>query len=109
MNVLQNKIRGLEDRLREEKRQRRQMQEKAAELETAAQTNRILLEAGAAAATPKPRRVKKKKREVRKGAGVRSTSAHAWKKTAVPDTSSDHYRLNLAGIPFIAGKVGGSG
>ena len=79
------------------------MQDKAAELETQAQTNRILLEASKPAATSAPRKVKKKKkRSVR-----RPTVSTATKDKTVlpPGSETDHFRLNLADIPFIAGKV----
>ena len=97
---LQNKIRSLEDKLRDEKRQRKQMQEKAAELETAAQTQRILQEAGAS--KPAPRRVKKKKKRSLRKPTVSTAAKHHALST---DEQNEHFRLNLADIPFIAGTV----
>ena len=71
------------------------------QLETAAQTNRILLERTPPVVSHRVK-VKKKKKKVtsatnqssRRGAGPRRFS-----------DPSDHYRLNLAEIPFVVGKV----
>lgn len=73
--------------------------------ETAAQTNRILMEARGSNAQPeKPKKKKKKKKAV-----VTDTASAGHKK--YPDRRKpgreppEHYKLNLGEIPFIAGKV----
>ncbi|XP_064627718.1 centrosomal protein of 57 kDa-like isoform X2 [Lineus longissimus] len=86
--VAQNKIRELEDKLRKEKQHRKVMQEKTAEIETAAAANRILLSSDGGR---KPTTKKKKTAERAKSA--RSTRG-----------PHDHYHLNLAEIPFLQSK-----
>ncbi|XP_038617698.1 centrosomal protein of 57 kDa [Tachyglossus aculeatus] len=90
--LAEKKMRELELKLQEEERERKLVQEKADELQTGLETNRILFEEKAAAS--KPRRIKKKKT-----------------KTKQPDKKSTshflvqpHYRLALGDMPFVAGK-----
>ena len=91
--------------MREEKRQRREMQSRAADLETQAQTNRILVEANSQL-RPKTRKNKKKKRvPPPKKEVTRSRPSSARRDPANSGPDSEHFRLNLADIPFTAGKV----
>ncbi|XP_072035677.1 centrosomal protein of 57 kDa-like [Amphiura filiformis] len=104
--LAESKIRQLEDKVREERHQRKMFQDRAAELHTAAETNRILLDTdGRIPAAEKPKKTKRKKRK---------TSSAPVKKTSAPVTGTmrsrcrsqspgRHYRLNLGQIPFVAG------
>ncbi len=64
------------------------------QMETAAETTRILN----SASQPKKTKKKKKKIVVHKKAAKRQTPVHFPK-------ASEHYHLNLAEIPFVAGTV----
>lgn len=88
----ENKIRELEDKLQEERHHRKLLEEKAIELETMAQTNRILMDADLITNKSKPKRAAKKKKKVVGKAHKRHCS-----------DPTKHYRLNLAEIPFVAG------
>ncbi|ELU18701.1 hypothetical protein CAPTEDRAFT_229297 [Capitella teleta] len=117
-SLAEGKIRSLEEKLREEQHYRRVMQEKAAQLETAAEANRIISQANG---TGKPKKGKKKKKKTsvarplpnymtagtvsRPSCGQRPLSADAQK---IPGMEPiDHYKLNLAEMPFTAGKSTG--
>nr|XP_054753231.1 centrosomal protein of 57 kDa-like [Lytechinus pictus] len=63
-SVSQSKIRDLENRLKEERRQRRMLLDREAELRTLTETNRILLATEQAPEERRPRKVKKKRRKV---------------------------------------------
>lgn len=89
-SIAESKIRELEDRLREEAHQRKLVQNKTAELESVAETNRILMD------MTSPPRVKKKKRKPPKPKPAR--------RAPQPAKPSDHYRLNLGNIPFVVGQ-----
>ncbi|XP_013403341.1 centrosomal protein of 57 kDa isoform X1 [Lingula anatina] len=100
-SLAENKIRGLEERLQEEQHQRKLIQERAAELQTAAETNRILLEAvspqHSRAEDHKPTAKRKKKKTTAKKSTASSQKP--------PVDPTNHYRLNLNEIPFVAGKA----
>ncbi|XP_072472501.1 centrosomal protein of 57 kDa isoform X7 [Notamacropus eugenii] len=89
----QKKMQELEAKLREEEKERKRMQEKAAQLQTGIETNRQLFEEKIPSYSTHTRRMKKKK-------------------TKQPDKKSPrnhfhiqpHYRLCLADMPFVAGK-----
>ncbi|XP_040282244.1 centrosomal protein of 57 kDa isoform X2 [Bufo bufo] len=92
MQVLaENKIRDIEQKLREEEHQRKLVQEKAAQLQTGLETNRILLKS----LTPPTKQVKIKRR-----------ASHGEKKADHESCShtQPHYRLSLGDVPFVAGK-----
>ncbi|XP_063807546.1 centrosomal protein of 57 kDa [Pseudophryne corroboree] len=92
MQVLaENKIRDIEQKLKEEEYQRKLVQEKAAQLQTGLETNRILLKS----LTPPTKQVKSKRRtlDAEKKAGPLSGSP-----------PQIHYRLSLGDVPFVAGK-----
>ncbi|KAG8453005.1 hypothetical protein GDO86_004713 [Hymenochirus boettgeri] len=94
MQVLaENKIREIEQKLREEEHQRKLVQEKAAQLQTGLETNRILLRS----LTPPTKQLKTK------------MSVQLEKKTGHICSShvQPHYRLSLGDVPFVAGKSTG--
>ncbi|XP_075707616.1 centrosomal protein of 57 kDa isoform X2 [Rhinoderma darwinii] len=92
MQVLaQNKIRDIEQKLREEEHQRKLVQEKAAQLQTGLETNRILLKS----LTPPTKQVKIKRRASHEDQGVNHQSC---------SHTQPHYRLSLGDVPFVAGK-----
>lgn len=91
----ENKIRELEEKLQEEKHRRRLIEEKAVEQESVAESARILRNAESIERlTQKAKKTKKR----------RKASAHKKQKQSPPTDHSKHYRLNLAEIPFVAGK-----
>uniref|UniRef100_UPI003AAD3B2F centrosomal protein of 57 kDa isoform X1 n=1 Tax=Centroberyx gerrardi TaxID=166262 RepID=UPI003AAD3B2F len=90
-NNAEIKIRELEMKLQEEEHQRKLVQDKANQLQTGLEANRILLQS----VSPRPSR--------RRSKGKRSTSKHP-----LPQQSSHtqpHYRLSLRDVPFVAGTV----
>lgn len=93
MQVLaEKKIRDIEQKLREEEHQRKLVQEKAAQLQTGLETNRILLKS----LTPPMKQEKIRRRE-----------SHEDKKVYNHQSCSHtqpHYRLSLGDVPFVAGK-----
>ncbi|CAH1798637.1 unnamed protein product, partial [Owenia fusiformis] len=89
--LAESKIRELEDKLKEEKHHRKLIQEKSAELQSAAETNRILIDA---VSPTLPRKLKKKKKK--------TISSKAYRKQECDPPS--HFRLNLKEIPFVAGQ-----
>ncbi|XP_066442767.1 centrosomal protein of 57 kDa isoform X2 [Eleutherodactylus coqui] len=91
MQVLaENKIRDIEQKLREEEHQRKLVQEKAAQLQTGLETNRILLKS----LTPPTKLVKIKRRTSHEDKADHQSSSH----------TQPHYRLSLGDVPFVAGK-----
>lgn len=70
------------------------------QLETATETNRILL--AAQTTTNGYRKPKKQKKKSKK----RVSSSAFSKPCGQKREPSQHYKLNLAEIPFVAGKVG---
>lgn len=96
-SLAESKIRELEEKLGEERHHRKLIVEKAAEIESVQKANRILQEADEVveckAQQKSKRPVKKKKKVVSKKTG----QCHK-------QDAAKHYRLNLADIPFVAGK-----
>ncbi|XP_078077902.1 centrosomal protein of 57 kDa-like isoform X2 [Mustelus asterias] len=87
----EKKIYELEQKLREEEHQRKLVQDKAAQLQTGLERNRILLQA-VSPPSPRMKRVRnKRKQPVKKTC---TNHLHA----------QPHYRFNLGDIPFVAGK-----
>ncbi|OCT93249.1 centrosomal protein of 57 kDa [Xenopus laevis] len=97
MQVLaEKKISEIEQKLREEEHQRKLVQEKAAQLQTGLETNRILLRS----LTPPAKPVKAK-----------STKSLQPDKKPIHSSVSHlqpHYRLSLGDVPFVAGKSTGT-
>ncbi|XP_060681926.1 centrosomal protein of 57 kDa-like isoform X2 [Hemiscyllium ocellatum] len=90
-STAEKKISELEEKLREEEHQRKLIQNKAAQLQTGLERNRILLQA-VSPMVPKMKRVKsKRKQPVKKPC---TNHSHV----------QPHYRFNLGDIPFVAGK-----
>ncbi|XP_039205001.1 centrosomal protein of 57 kDa isoform X2 [Crotalus tigris] len=96
-SLAEKKMEELEEKLQEEERARKLVQEKAAELQTGLETNRRLLQAQAQPAPvlmpSKPKKMKKKSKQLDK-ADSGMTHFH----------SQPHYRLRLGDVPFVAGK-----
>ncbi|KAG8136981.1 hypothetical protein E2320_005525 [Naja naja] len=96
-SLAEKKMKELEEKLQEEERARKLVQEKAAELQTGLETNRRLLQAQTQPAPvlmpSKPKKMKKKSKQLEKNdSGM--THFH----------SQPHYRLRLGDVPFVAGK-----
>ncbi|XP_067890133.1 centrosomal protein of 57 kDa-like isoform X2 [Heterodontus francisci] len=87
----EKKIRELEQKLREEEHQRKLVQDKAAQLQTGLERNRILLQAVSPMSSKTKRAKNKRKQSVKK-----SCTNHSY--------AQPHYRFNLGDIPFVAGK-----
>lgn len=90
-SIAESKIRELEEQLREEVHQRKLVENKTAELESVAETNRILMNM----ASPQRTKPKKKKRKPPRPIPRKSNQ---------PVKPSDHYHLNLGNIPFVVGQ-----
>uniref|UniRef100_A0A672KLA4 Centrosomal protein 57 n=1 Tax=Sinocyclocheilus grahami TaxID=75366 RepID=A0A672KLA4_SINGR len=87
----ERKIRQLERKLQEEEHQRKLVQDKAAQLQTGLEANRLLIQS----VSPRPHkssRIKQKKL---------STKKH-------PSQPQPHYRLSLGDVPFVTGTSTGS-
>ncbi|XP_025925189.1 centrosomal protein of 57 kDa isoform X3 [Apteryx mantelli] len=89
----QKKMKELEQKLQEEEHARKLVQEKAAELQTGLETNRMLIQAASPSLSPKARRPRKKTKQPDKKC---SLTSHL--------TTQPHYRLSLGDVPFVAGK-----
>ncbi|XP_064157664.1 centrosomal protein of 57 kDa isoform X1 [Anguilla rostrata] len=89
-NLAESKIRELEQKLQEEEHQRKLVEDKAAQLQTGLEANRILLQA-VSPSSAKVTKDKKKKRAVKKP--LQQCHSHA----------QPHYRLSLGDVPFVAG------
>ncbi|XP_059564082.1 centrosomal protein of 57 kDa isoform X4 [Myotis daubentonii] len=89
----QKKMQELEAKLREEEKERKRMQAKAAELQTGLETNRLIFEDKETPCAPCARRIKKKKSKPPEKKGSRNYFA-----------AQPHYRLCLGDMPFVAGK-----
>ncbi|XP_039737937.1 centrosomal protein of 57 kDa isoform X2 [Pteropus medius] len=92
--LAEKKMQELEAKLREEERERKRMQAKAAELQTGLETNRLIFENKAIPCVPSAKRIKKKKSKPPEKKGSRNYFA-----------AQPHYRLCLGDMPFVAGKV----
>ncbi|XP_069101741.1 centrosomal protein of 57 kDa-like isoform X3 [Argopecten irradians] len=103
--LAEGKIRDLEEKIKEERHQRRLMSEKTAELETEAKTNRILMHAGAMnEKRPTSVRTKKVKKKKKSASNKKQKTQPAEPEPERRREALKHYRLNLADIPFVAGK-----
>lgn len=91
-SAAEGKIRDLEERILEEQHQRKLIQDRAAELQTVAETNRILLEAEKTSTRSK--RTKKKTKSKRQDPRPVTTT----------NVSPQHIRANIGKIPFVAGQ-----
>ncbi|XP_023376024.1 centrosomal protein of 57 kDa isoform X3 [Pteropus vampyrus] len=92
--LAEKKMQELEAKLREEERERKRMQAKAAELQTGLETNRLIFENKTIPCVPSAKRIKKKKSKPPEKKGSRNYFA-----------AQPHYRLCLGDMPFVAGKV----
>ncbi|XP_025027166.1 centrosomal protein of 57 kDa isoform X2 [Python bivittatus] len=96
-SLAEKKMKELEEKLQEEERARKLVQEKAAELQTGLETNRRLLKAQTQPAPvlmpSKSKKMKKKPKQLEKN-DLGMTHVHA----------QPHYRLRLGDVPFVAGK-----
>ncbi|MEE6472935.1 hypothetical protein FKM82_009786 [Ascaphus truei] len=93
MQVLaENKIREMEQKLREEEHQRKLVQEKATQLQVGLETNRILLRS----LTPPTKQIRAKKKKTLQ---LDKKPNHLSSSHVQP-----HYRLRLGDVPFVAGK-----
>ncbi|XP_074772991.1 centrosomal protein of 57 kDa isoform X2 [Athene noctua] len=88
----QKKMKELEQKLQEEEHARKLVQEKAAELQTGLETNRLLIQAASPLLSPKARKPRKKTKQPEK----KCSTSHL--------TTQPHYRLCLGDVPFVAGK-----
>lgn len=89
--LAENRIKRLEQKLKEEQKQKELLRDKAAKMETLLVTNKVLKDTQNKPCEIQRKRCAKKKKCVISGA----------EKYSDP---SLHYRLNLADIPFVAGK-----
>ncbi|XP_027591427.1 centrosomal protein of 57 kDa isoform X2 [Pipra filicauda] len=89
----QKKMKELEQKLWEEEHARKLVQEKAAELQTGLETNRLLIQAASPLLSPKAKQPRKKAKQTEKKCPIGSRS-----------TVQPHYRLCLGDVPFVAGK-----
>ncbi|XP_065484672.1 centrosomal protein of 57 kDa [Caloenas nicobarica] len=92
-SVAEKKMKELEQKLQEEEHARKLVQEKAAELQTGLETNRLLIQAASPLLSPKARKPRKKTKQPEKKRGLTSHPA-----------AQPHYRLCLGDVPFVAGK-----
>ncbi|NXY81067.1 CEP57 protein, partial [Alcedo cyanopectus] len=92
-SVAEKKMKELEHKLQEEEHARKLVQEKAAELQTGLETNRLLIQAASPLLSPKARKLRKKPKQPEK-------------KCSLPShlRVQPHYRLCLGDVPFVAGK-----
>nr|XP_023648326.1 centrosomal protein of 57 kDa isoform X2 [Paramormyrops kingsleyae] len=92
-SLAERKIRHLEQKLREEEHQRKLVQDKAAQLQTGLEANRILLES----VSPRPSKSTKNRKKKTKPV------QHQHHPHPQP-----HYRLCLGDVPFVAGTSTGT-
>ncbi|XP_033739832.1 centrosomal protein of 57 kDa-like isoform X2 [Pecten maximus] len=103
--LAEGKIRDLEEKIKEERHQRQLMSEKTAVLETEAQTNRILMHAGGLnEKRPTSARTKKVKKKKKSASNKKQKTQPVEPEPERRREALKHYRLNLADIPFVAGK-----
>ncbi|XP_056139817.1 centrosomal protein of 57 kDa [Lampris incognitus] len=88
-NNAERKIRELELKLQEEEHQRKLVQDKANQLQTGLEANRILLQS----VPPRPHRRRSKERRPTSKKPFQQQSSH----------TQPHYRLRLRDVPFVAG------
>ncbi|NXX91139.1 CEP57 protein, partial [Centropus bengalensis] len=92
-SIAERKMKELEEKLQEEEHARKLVQEKAAELQTGLETNRLLIQAASPLLSPKVRKPRKKTKQPEKKRSHTSNIA-----------PRPHYRLCLGDVPFVAGK-----
>ncbi|KAM6290559.1 centrosomal protein of 57 kDa isoform 2-T2 [Porphyrio hochstetteri] len=92
-SLAEKKMKELEQKLQEEEHARKLVQEKAAELQTGLETNRLLIQAASPLLSPKARRPRKKTKQPEQKCSLTSNL-----------TTQPHYRLCLGDVPFVAGK-----
>ncbi|KFP81045.1 Centrosomal protein of 57 kDa, partial [Acanthisitta chloris] len=92
-SIAEKKMKELEQKLQEEEHARKLVQEKAAELQTGLETNRLLIKAASPLLSPRARQPRKKAKQPEMKCSRRS---HL--------TVQPHYRLCLGDVPFVAGK-----
>ncbi|XP_027591426.1 centrosomal protein of 57 kDa isoform X1 [Pipra filicauda] len=92
-SIAEKKMKELEQKLWEEEHARKLVQEKAAELQTGLETNRLLIQAASPLLSPKAKQPRKKAKQTEKKCPIGSRS-----------TVQPHYRLCLGDVPFVAGK-----
>ncbi|NWH58927.1 CEP57 protein, partial [Geococcyx californianus] len=88
-SIAEKKMKELEEKLQQEEHARKLVQEKAAELQTGLETNRLLIQAASPLLSPKARKPGKKTKQPEKKCHL---------------ATQPHYRLCLGDVPFIAGK-----
>ncbi|XP_036418655.1 centrosomal protein of 57 kDa isoform X2 [Colossoma macropomum] len=93
-NAAEAKIRELERKLQEEEHQRKLVQDKAAQLQTGLEANRILIES----VSPRPHKSSKNKKKKVASKPLQQQYSHA----------QPHYRLSLGDVPFVAGTSTGA-
>ncbi|NWU95517.1 CEP57 protein, partial [Upupa epops] len=94
--VAEKKMKELEQKLQEEEHARKLVQEKAAELQTGLETNRLLIQAASPLLSPKARKPRKKTKQPEKNCALPGRVC-----------AQPHYRLCLGDVPFVAGKSTG--
>ncbi|XP_018604269.2 centrosomal protein of 57 kDa isoform X3 [Scleropages formosus] len=94
-NLAESKIQQLELKLREEEHQRKLIQEKAAQLQTGLEANRILLQS----VSPFPHKSSKGKKA--RPSAKKPSRQHQ-------SHTQPHYRLRLGDVPFVAGTSTGT-
>uniref|UniRef100_A0A9J8ATU7 Centrosomal protein 57 n=2 Tax=Cyprinus carpio carpio TaxID=630221 RepID=A0A9J8ATU7_CYPCA len=90
-SAAERKIRQLERKLQEEEHQRKLVQDKAAQLQTGLEANRLLIQS----VSPRPRKSSRNKPK------KLSAKKH-------PSQPEPHYRLSLGDVPFVTGTSTGS-
>ncbi|XP_030056080.1 centrosomal protein of 57 kDa isoform X2 [Microcaecilia unicolor] len=91
--LAEKKIKEVEQKLYEEEHHRKLIEEKAAQLQSGLESNRVLLQS--LSPTSDPKQVKMKK----------SKAKHPDKQNYLKNTHvQPHYRLSLGDVPFVAGK-----
>ncbi|PVD29152.1 hypothetical protein C0Q70_11749 [Pomacea canaliculata] len=99
------KIKELEEKLREERLHRQVLQERAIDLESVAVSHRLLLDTTPESEERRDESTKKRTHSSRSVATKKKKKKVAGKKPALAKPEPmKHYRLNLAEIPFVAGK-----
>ncbi|XP_076444588.1 centrosomal protein of 57 kDa-like [Babylonia areolata] len=102
--LAESKIKELENKLKEERDHRRSLQERALDLESAAVSHQILLNSAPLSEREPPETKGKSKKPP---APKKKKKLVSRKQVPVKPEPSKHYRLNLADIPFVAGKSTG--
>uniref|UniRef100_A0A4W4EAZ7 Centrosomal protein 57 n=1 Tax=Electrophorus electricus TaxID=8005 RepID=A0A4W4EAZ7_ELEEL len=96
-NMAEVKIRELERKLQEEEHQRKLVQDRAAQLQTGLEANRILIQS----VSPCPPKTSKAKKRLVSKVTKKSLAQQ-------PSYAQPHYRLSLGDVPFVAGMSTGA-